>query len=437
MPAAYHPAANVTVELPGGRVTGQRLLIPHEGRPAEVCAFRAIRYAKAPVGERRFAPPEPAGPWHDVRDATMPGPVAPQAPSALRVAMGEIEAPQSEDCLHLTVWTPGCDRGLRPVVVWFHGGAWQTGAGALDWYDGASLARRGDVVVVAVNYRLGALGWLYLPGEVVNPGLLDQECALRWVLDNITALGGDPAQITAMGQSSGAMCVAALLARGAPIQRAILQSPAPASAFRPAPYAAELGARLLQVCGVASLDEARRLPVTALLLAQGNPHVIEALRAEKANRSLFCPVLDGSQLPGTLDGLLAVATSRADVLIGYNLNELAALGEGRPDAAIDAASERLFGAPACQWAEAAIRQGSDAWLYRFDLAPSSHFGACHGIELPFVFGTLSAFADAPMLQGLDLGAAGTYVETVQGAWLAFIRDGSPGWPQAPVIRSLP
>ena len=437
MPTHFHPAANVTVELSGGRVTGQRLSVPFDGKPAEVLAFRGMRYAEAPVDERRFAPPEPVAHWSDVRDATLPGPLAPQAPSRLRGAMGDIEAPQSEDCLHLTVWTPACDRGLRPVLVWIHGGAWQSGGAALDWYDGAHLARRGDVVVVAINYRLAALGWLYVPGEVVNPGLLDQECALRWVIDNITAFGGDPTRITAMGQSSGAMSIAALLARGAPIHRAILQSPAPASAFRSAAQAAELSARLMQVCGVSSVEEARHLPTAALLMAQGNPRLLETLRAERAHRSLFCPVLDGSQLPEDLDGLLSIATSRADVLIGYTLNELAAWSGGRHDAASDAASERLFGIPAGQWAEAAMRHGRDAWLYRFDLAPNSRFGACHAIELPFVFGTLSAFSDAPMMQGLDLGTASAYVEAVQQPWLRFIRGESPGWPQAPAIRSLP
>ena len=437
MPAPFHPAANVTVELSGGRVMGQHLAVSVGGRPGDLFAFRAIRYAEAPVGERRFAPPEPVRRWDEVRDATLPGPIAPQTPSRLRAAMGEIEAPQSEDCLHLTVWTPACDRALRPVVVWFHGGAWQSGGGALDWYDGAGLALRGDIVVVAVNYRLAALGWLYVPGEVVNPGLLDQECALRWVVDNITAFGGDPARITAMGHAAGAMSIAALLARGAPIHRAILQSPSGSSAFRSAPLAAALGARLLQVCGVSTVEEARRLPIAALLMAQGNPRVIEALRAENAHRGLFCPVLDGSQLPEDPDSLLAAAAGRVDVLAGYTLNELAVHGDGRHEGSTDAASEQRFGVPACQWAKSAIEQGRDAWLYRFDFGPSTRFGACHGIELPFIFGTLSAFADAPMLAGLEARAAGTYVASVQQAWIRFIRGGSPGWPPAPAIRSLP
>ena len=437
MSAPSRSPASVTVELTLGRLAGQRQAVPVDGKAGVVLAFRAIPYAEAPVGDRRFAAPEPVAGWADLRDATRAGPIAPQAPSRLRAVMGDIEALQSEDCLHLTVWTPACDTGRRPVLVWFHGGAWQSGAGALDWYDGAALARRGDMVVVAVNYRLAALGWLYVPGEVVNPGLLDQECALRWVLDHIAAFGGDPARITAMGQSAGATSVVAMLARGAPVERVILQSPLLASAFRPAARAAELSARVLQACGVSSVAQARQLPVANLILAQGDSRVIEALRAENAHRSLFCPVLDGVQLPTGIDDALRAAAGRADVLIGYTLNELAAYGDGRRDAGTDALGDRLFGAPARDWADAATRLGREAWLYRFDLAPNVRYGACHTIDLPFVFASLAAFGDAPMLRGLDVRTVGGYIDAVQRAWIDFIQGRSPGWPQAPQMRSLP
>src|SRR5690606_13630641 len=139
-------------------------------REGGVCRYGAIPYAQAQVGRLRFAPPRPAS-WRGNLDATRPGAIAPQLPSRLRGAMGDFEAAQSEDRLHLTVWTPGADMRRRPVVVWLHGGAWQSGAGALDWYDGSRLAQRGDVVVVAVNYRLAALGWLHVPGQTANVGL--------------------------------------------------------------------------------------------------------------------------------------------------------------------------------------------------------------------------------------------------------------------------
>ena len=162
----------VRTALRAGTLTGVR--------DGGVCRYSAIPYAQAPVGSLRFAPPQPAT-WRSDRDATRPGTVAPQLPSRLRGAMGDFSAEQSEDCLHLTVWTPAADGKRRPVVVWLHGGAWQSGGGALDWYDGSRLARLGDVVVVAVNYRLAALGWLYVPGQTANAGLLDQEAAIDWV----------------------------------------------------------------------------------------------------------------------------------------------------------------------------------------------------------------------------------------------------------------
>lgn len=428
---------NVTVDLSIGRLVGQRQPVTLEGQAGEVLAFRAVPYAEPPTGSRRFAPPEPVAPWSELLDATRPGPVPPQDPSRWRVLMGDIEAAQSEDCLHLTVWTPACDRERRPVLIWFHGGDWQSGAGALDWYDGALLARRGDIVVVAVNYRLGALGWLFVPDEVVNPGLLDQECALRWVVDHIAAFGGDPDRITAMGHAAGAASIAAMLVRGAPLDRVILQSPLPAQAFRPATVAAELSARVLQASGATTLSEARPLPVANFLLAQSDPRVFDALRAERAHRSLFCPVLDGSQLPFDIESAWRAAAGRADVVVGYALNEPVADSDTHREAGRDPGADTPVGAVAREWADSAWHQGRDAWLYRFDLAPNNRFGACHAIDLPFVFGTLAAFGDAPMLRGLDPRSAGHYVMAVQDAWLAFIRGAPAGWPQAPASRSLP
>jgi para-nitrobenzyl esterase len=172
-----------------------------------VTRFRGVPYATA----ERFAPPVPAPAWSGVRDATSHGPIAPQPPSRLRTAMGDYQRPQAEDCLTLTIATPSTE-GARPVIVWLHGGAYLSGAGSLDWYDGGPLARDGDCVVVGVNYRLGALGFLKLLGLAEgNMGLLDMLAALRWVRDNIAAFGGDPARVTVMGQSAGAHAIMLLL----------------------------------------------------------------------------------------------------------------------------------------------------------------------------------------------------------------------------------
>ncbi|WP_373824602.1 carboxylesterase family protein, partial [Achromobacter insuavis] len=355
--------------------------------------------------------------------------------SRLRGAMGDFDAPQAEDCLHLTVWTPAADARRRPVVVWLHGGAWQSGGGALDWYNGARLAARGDVVVVAVNYRLAALGWLHVPGETANVGLLDQECAIDWVLDNIQDLGGDPARVTLMGQSAGASSICAMLARRPRFGRAILQSAALGRGFRSSAQAAALGQAFLAAAGADTLEHARALPVERLLAAQQAPAVIAALQAESSRRSLFGPVLDGQVLPADIAPALRQAAGRADVLVSYTRDEMAAFpgGDG-PDCA--AASEAVFGAPSRQWAADAAAQGRQAWLARFDVAPTTRFQACHCIELPFVFDTLAAFADAPMLQGLAPTQAAALAQTTQRAWIAFIRGETPAWPAAPHLERL-
>ncbi|WZB76445.1 carboxylesterase family protein [Achromobacter insuavis] len=292
------------------------------------------------------------------------------------------------------------------------------------------LAARGDVVVVAVNYRLAALGWLHVPGETANVGLLDQECAIDWVLDNIQDLGGDPARVTLMGQSAGASSICAMLARRPRFGRAILQSAALGRGFRSSAQAAALGQAFLAAAGADTLEHARALPVERLLAAQQAPGVIAALQAESSRRSLFGPVLDGQVLPADIAPALRQAAGRADVLVSYTRDEMAAFpgGDG-PDCA--AASEAVFGAPSRQWAADAAAQGRQAWLARFDVAPTTRFQACHCIELPFVFDTLAAFADAPMLQGLAPTQAAALAQTTQRAWIAFIRGETPAWPAAP------
>lgn len=417
----------VRAALQAGTLTGVR--------DGGVCRYSAIPYAQAPVGSLRFAPPQPAT-WRGDRDATRPGTVAPQLPSRLRGAMGDFSAEQSEDCLHLTVWTPAADGKRRPVVVWLHGGAWQSGGGALDWYDGSLLALRGDIVVVAVNYRLAALGWLYVPGQTANAGLLDQEAAIDWVLDNIEDLGGDPERVTIMGQSAGASSICAMLARKPRFSRAILQSAALGRGFRSAPQADTLGQAFLRAAGADSLQAARELPVAALLAAQQAPEVAEVLRAEGSSRSQFTPVLDGQVLPLDIAPAMTQAASRADVLVCYTQHEMAAFPDHGTDAASQETGDAVFGAPSRRWAKEAAAQGRDAWLARFDVAPTDRFGACHCIELPFVFDTLPAFSGAPMLAGLPAAQGGQLAIQTQQAWIAFIRGEAPAWPAAPHMHIL-
>src|SRR5581483_9337638 len=213
------------VETALGRLAGDR--------KNGISRFKGIPFAKPPVGPLRWRMPEPAQAWAGVRDATRFGFVCPQAPTQLETLMGLTVGEPSEDCLYLNVWTPACDNARRPVMVWFHGGAFVIGAGSQGVYNGKHLAAR-DAVVVTANYRLGAFGFLNLrdatdgraPGTG-SEGLADQIMALQWVHDNIAAFGGDPDNVTIFGESAGAMSVSALLtaktARGL-FHKAIAQS---------------------------------------------------------------------------------------------------------------------------------------------------------------------------------------------------------------------
>lgn len=350
--------------------------------------------------------------------------------------MGDFTHPQSEDCLHLTIWTPCADNRRRAVVVWLHGGAWQSGAGALDWYDGAQLASRGDVVVVSPNYRLGPLGWLSMPGQPHNLGLLDQEAALDWVAENISAFGGDPERITLMGQSAGAASIACMLARKPRFSRAIIQSGALGRPFRGVPEASTLANALMEAMGTDSVEAARRLPVQALLNAQESAQVAACVAAEGAGRSVYAPVRDGTSLPLDMDQAFHEAAGRADVLIGYTAHEMAAFrGFGLDTHSLEV-GRRLFEEPSLTWAERASDRGRDAWIYRLDYAPPTRYGACHCLELPFVFGTLNHFSSAPMLAGTSHAENIRIGLQMQEEWLAFIHGESPSWAPSPHIHSF-
>ena len=171
----------------------------------DVQIFRGIRYG-ADTAPRRFMPPVAPEPWRGVVDATVFGAASPQPGS---------EPNQSEDCLFLNVTAPIAKAAKpRPVIVYIHGGAYSSGSGSSPLYDGATLCRRGDVVVVTVNHRLSLFGYLYLPGfpDSGNAGMLDLVLALRWVRDNIASFGGDPDCVTLLGQSGGGAKIATLMA---------------------------------------------------------------------------------------------------------------------------------------------------------------------------------------------------------------------------------
>src|SRR5437764_2016161 len=244
-----------------------------EGRLKDgIFDFRGIPYAAPPVGELRFRPPQPVEPWAGVRDATRFGPMAPQTTGAMETMFGAAPPAMDEDCLSLNVWTPAADDGKRPVMVWIHGGAFLFGTGATPWYDGRSFARDG-VVLVTINYRLGAFGFLHVDGQG-NNGILDQVAALEWVRDNIAAFGGDPGNVTAFGESAGAMSVGTLL--GLPAAKGLFVKAIPESGAAHTPRTAEQAEHLAGTflaelgidAGASAIDRLRDLPAAALLEAQ-------------------------------------------------------------------------------------------------------------------------------------------------------------------------
>jgi para-nitrobenzyl esterase len=454
-----------TVELASGRLSGSA-----EG---SLSVFRGIPYARPPVGPLRFGAPQPPEPWTGVREATVFGPAPAQ--SAIDVAyvpgfsLWEGIGATSEDCLTLNVWTPGLT-GRRPVLVWLPGGAFLKGAGSQDLYDGSTLARRGDVVVVTANYRLGAFGFLGLDDErfAANAGVLDQLAVLDWVGDHAAAFGGDPGNVTLMGESAGAISVAALMTSpraAGRFHRAVAQSGA-GRRLPSAGTAAEMADRLLTRLGLgrARAGDLFHLPTERLVSAQ--VAVAVDVRRDDIGAG-FQPWIDGEVLTRqTVDGLVAGCAAGVPFLAGTTEHEmnlwrvlepalrtldeagLAAraqrlVGEaaGHLVAAYRAArpaagpvelwqaiwTDREFRIPSLRAIEAQAGGSAATFSYLFTWpSPAPGIGACHALDLPFVFGTLdSKGADAFAGSG---PAAETLATRMQEAWLAFAHTGDPGWP---------
>ena len=446
-----------------------------------VDAFFDIPYAADLGPGRRFSLPLPPPSWNGVRNANHPGPVFPQMTSRLTPVMGTTKefANQSEGAFRLNVWMPthlssdhaSCPDSAQtklPVLLWIHGGGWLTGGAPLSWYHGDSLAKSGRVVVVSVNYRLGALGNLYLPTDTAGSmALQDLLAALDWVHENIAAFGGNRNAITVCGQSAGAWYTTALMASPTASRRfarAILLS-LPGSIKPQHPEdAALLARRYCRVLDVAPRVSAlRTVPVERLIKAQ---LLMARERPVFADiPETFLPIADDALLPADMLSAAAARSIGMPVLLGTLPEEMGAFfctdqavvnardteilarfetvygveggrryderQKARPDASgydhlVELVSENIFHEPTRRLAGALAKNGNPVFLYNFTWRSNAPLmGACHCLELPFVFDNFESWSDAGMLAQFDLDAARQLARRTQAALLNFVERGDP------------
>jgi para-nitrobenzyl esterase len=439
-----------------------------------VAQFRGIPFAAPPVGERRFLPPQAVEPWSGVRDATQWAARAPQSLEATPFRR-IVDVPVDEDCLTLNVFTPGLDGAAnKPVMVWIHGGAFNIGSGCL--FDAAELSRRGNVVVVTVNYRLGALGFSYLDhfddrfAGSGNVALLDQIAALQWVRDNVAAFGGDANSVTIFGESAGGHSVGCLLtapdARGL-FHRAIPQSGAGFN-LREVDQAVAQTTALMDQLGVTSVEALQSVPVDRLIEAQAafsfspvqdgvvlGDHVIDAVAVGNCADVplLISHTRDEMRLFAANGRALGEMPSTDDELadrLGHAFADgvaaAAAYRAAEPDASpadlwLSYVTDARFHMPDFGLAEARLIRSPAVWMARFSWRSDvmdGQLGACHAIEIPFLFtggGNLGGMT-------ADDGPPEQLAHAIQDAWVAFARAGDPNtsalpeWPRYSVEHRL-
>jgi len=435
----------ITVKIDTGPVVGVA--------EAKADVFRNIPYAAPPVGELRWAPPQAPKPWTAPRPAAEPGPSCPQPMNANGTPnSGGANGPISEDCLQLNVYAPPHAKGA-PVMVWIHGGSNRTGAGWI--YGGENFARDG-VVVVTINYRLGALGYFAHPAltkaakpdePVGNYGQMDQIAALKWVQRNIAAFGGDPKNVTIFGESAGGMDILALLATPSAnglYDKAIVESGA--GWFPPVTLAAK------EAADVAALGKAG---ITANSAAELRAIPFEKLVPISSN---YGPFIDGKLMTQT--GSQALAAGRVPdvpLIIGSNSGEDSLMGPGPvPPAALalippaaravykdEAAAgdeilaraiftDRIMGG-AARWVAAETSPGKPSWLYYFSYVgsrfPASKTRASHADEIQYAWEYWGRRTPMSEVSAKDQAVA----SLMHACWVSFARTGAPkcgdtAWP---------
>ena len=452
-------------------------------RHGDVARFAGIPFAAPPIGDLRFRPPAPPAAWDGIREATTFGPVSPQNASIMDALFGGEGERWDEDCLYLNVWTPDATPGAAlPVMVWIHGGGFEMGSGSSPLYHGTSFAHDG-VVLVSINYRLGAFGFLelgHLDGSYAgsgNVGLLDQVAALEWVRDNIAGFGGDPGRVTIFGESAGAMSVSLLMAmpRARGLFHGVIAESGAASAAK-TPRQAEMDAdEFIEACGLTSLAEVVAAPVDQLLAGHGamagariaDPESVIKRTGNPLAFLSFRPVADGREVP--VDPLAEIAAGSAagvPLLVGTNseewklfalmsppptdeahLRERLALLVADPDAALECyraahpdasiaeiegalLTDLIFRIPAvrlgdAQSAHAAVFQYLWTWP---SPAWGGMIGAAHAIELPFVFDLVE---DHRLHVFVGTEAPASLARATHLAWVGFATTGAPSHESLP------
>lgn len=438
-----------------------------------VTVFKGVPFAVA----ERFGPPRVLPLVEFPTPGGKFGPAAAQLPDRLDYIWGERLAPGSENCLSLNVWTPD-PAGKLPVLVWVHGGAFVIGGSRLAWYDATEFAREENVVVVSINYRLGAFGFLDVSelggpqfADSGNSGLLDQIAALEWVKANIARFGGDPEAVTLAGQSAGGISVCCLMASGRAkglFRRAITMS-GPPSLVRSAAFSRVITERFLRVTGAKTLAELLAMGLTDVLRAQRQT----LLEADFVGEMAFGPAVGGNLLPepplhairgGSAGGVALLCGGTEDELRLWQLYNpmlplvpFAALGSwfrqlglsastvrkayksarpnlGERGAGMAAVGDALFLMPQVRLAETQAEHAPTfTYLVRWKSpVGGGKLGSVHAGDLPLVFGTLTAPGAEHLIGNPDdvrgLSAA------VRRWWGAFVRtgtpaaDGLPAWP---------
>ncbi|WP_433601276.1 carboxylesterase/lipase family protein [Nocardia sp. CA-135953] len=457
--------------------TAEGVVRGYRGR--RVLRWRSLPYAAPPVGDLRFRAPQPVTPWTGVREATAFGFAATQHRSGARIGPRRYQ-PTSEDALTLNVVAPVEPSSTpRPVMVFIHGGGYLIGTSALGLYSGARLVVGGDVIVVSLNYRLGAFGYVDF-GEFSTPerafdsnlGLRDQVAALEWVQRNIAAFGGDPGNVTIFGESAGAHAVLSLLATPAAkglFHRGIAQSP-------PADWGmgAEDGRAFARRC-IEALGATPDTAAEALITAGANDirHAVDktsnTVLRERPGLFPIAPVVDDDYLPQSpIDAITSGAAHKVPLIIGTNRDEGTLFAKfadelpttpGRLHALLtrDGGSElesRVVAAyPGYPAAKVAVRAGGDyvfwrpsvtvaaghsryapTYSYRYDFAPRAlrlaGIGATHATELIPVFGAANSLVGRAFTAAGGRRGMQSVTRRFQDHWLAFARTGRPlpSWP---------